>query len=335
MDSLTQIVLGAAVGEAVLGKKIGNKALLWGAIAGTIPDLDVFVKPFTDIVTAHELHRGFSHSIIFSLLFSPVLAWCMGFVYKQKEASFKNWTLFYFLCLVTHPMLDAHTTWGTQLFWPMDVKISYRNIFVVDPLYTLPFLLCCIMVLFYKRNSNTRKRINTLGLVLSTSYLMLTFVFKGIVYFKFKDSLEKQEIDYETFTTKPTPLNSILWSANIKTANGFLIGNYSLLDSKDTIDYTFYPNQHELLETIKDQETIKRLIKLTKGWYIAQEIEGKLFLSDLRFGVMDVYPKPSSDFVFKYQLIENEGVLEVVEPEPKTENMKKSLNELFTRIKGN
>ncbi len=36
MDSLTQIVLGASVGEAVLGKKVGNKAILWGAIAGTL-----------------------------------------------------------------------------------------------------------------------------------------------------------------------------------------------------------------------------------------------------------------------------------------------------------
>ena len=64
MDSLTQIVLGAAVGEAVLGRKIGNKAILWGAIAGTIPDLDVLSKLFVDDVTANEWHRGFSHSIL-------------------------------------------------------------------------------------------------------------------------------------------------------------------------------------------------------------------------------------------------------------------------------
>ena len=41
MDSLTQIVLGASVGEAALGRKVGNRAMVWGAIAGTIPDLDV------------------------------------------------------------------------------------------------------------------------------------------------------------------------------------------------------------------------------------------------------------------------------------------------------
>ena len=63
MDSLTQIVLGAAVGEAALGKKVGNKALLYGAIAGTIPDLDILSGYFVDTVTALESHRGVTHSI--------------------------------------------------------------------------------------------------------------------------------------------------------------------------------------------------------------------------------------------------------------------------------
>ena len=75
MDSLTQIVLGAAVGEAVLGKKVGNKAMLYGAIAGTIPDLDILSGYFTDTLTAIEWHRGFSHSIFFSVLFAPVFGW--------------------------------------------------------------------------------------------------------------------------------------------------------------------------------------------------------------------------------------------------------------------
>ena len=71
MDSVTQIVLGAAVGEAVLGKKIGNKAMVLGAIAGTIPDLDVIANYFTDTVSALEIHRGFTHSIVFAVVGCP------------------------------------------------------------------------------------------------------------------------------------------------------------------------------------------------------------------------------------------------------------------------
>ena len=69
MDGFTQIVLGAAVGEAVLGKKVGNKAILWGGICGIIPDSDVFFMPFFDEIKRLIFHRGYSHSIFFQLLF--------------------------------------------------------------------------------------------------------------------------------------------------------------------------------------------------------------------------------------------------------------------------
>jgi inner membrane protein len=75
MDPLTQIVLGATVGEAILGKKVGNKAMLYVAIAGTIPDLDVLARYLVDTATATEWHRGFSHSIFFSILLVPVFGW--------------------------------------------------------------------------------------------------------------------------------------------------------------------------------------------------------------------------------------------------------------------
>ncbi len=145
MDSLTQIVLGAAVGEAVLGKKVGNKAMLYGAIAGTIPDFDTFASHFTDTVTALEIHRGFTHSIVFSLVFAPVFGWLVS--RWEKTASWKNWSWLFFWGFLTHPLLDAHTTWGTQLFWPLDLRLAYKNIFVIDPLYTLPFLIFLILAM--------------------------------------------------------------------------------------------------------------------------------------------------------------------------------------------
>ena len=80
MDSLTQIVLGAATGEVVLGKKIGNKAMLFGAIAGTIPDLDVFYTSYFHMIS----HRGFTHSFFFAFLMAPILGWLMTKIYKPQ-----------------------------------------------------------------------------------------------------------------------------------------------------------------------------------------------------------------------------------------------------------
>lgn len=215
MDSLTQIVLGAAVGEAALGKKVGNKALLYGAIAGTIPDLDVFVRAFTDTITAVECHRGFSHSLIFSLLLAPVLGWLVNKLEPNCNLGWKPWSILFFLSLFTHPLLDAFTTWGTQIFWPFDVRIAFNSIFVIDPLYTLPFLICTIMVMFYKRESTTRRRINRVGLIWSTSYLLLTVLIKGIAHHEFTEALESQNIEYSQMSTRPSPMNTILWNANV------------------------------------------------------------------------------------------------------------------------
>ena len=79
MDSLTQITLGAAVGEVVLGRKAGNRAMIWGAIGGTIPDLDIIANFFTDDIHALAIHRGFSHSIVFAILTAPIFG---GLVYR-------------------------------------------------------------------------------------------------------------------------------------------------------------------------------------------------------------------------------------------------------------
>ncbi|HLS30827.1 MAG TPA: metal-dependent hydrolase, partial [Flavobacteriaceae bacterium] len=121
MDSLTQIVLGAAVGEAVLGRKIGNKAIYLGALGGTIPDFDVAAGFFTDTVSALEFHRGITHSLVFAVGAGLLFAWLCEV--WDKRATVKQWWWFWFLCFFTHPLLDAHTTWGTQLFWPLEWRV--------------------------------------------------------------------------------------------------------------------------------------------------------------------------------------------------------------------
>ena len=83
MDSLTQITLGAAVGEVVLGKKVGNRAMLWGAIGGTIPDLDVFANMVTDEISALAFHRAITHSFAFAALAPIVLGGLVHHIYKR------------------------------------------------------------------------------------------------------------------------------------------------------------------------------------------------------------------------------------------------------------
>lgn len=332
MDSLTQIVLGAAVGEAVLGKKVGNKAMLYGAIAGTIPDLDVFASHFTDTVSALEIHRGFTHSIVFSVLFAPIFGWLVS-RYESHKA-FKDWSWLFFWAFLTHPLLDAHTTWGTQLFWPFEIRLAYKNIFVIDPLYTLPFLVFLILTLFQKRTSKKRRFYNNLGLTLSTVYLGITLILKGFAHSEFKKALEKQNIDYSQIDTRPSPLNSILWNANIETEEAYLLGNYSFFDSQ-SISFTVYPKNHHLLGNLVHDEKVKRMIKITEGWYTITEKNGHLYFNDLRFGLLDLEPN-SQEFVFQFLIKQDaNGHVVFTEMPRDRSNMNAVLKTLWQRIKGN
>jgi len=338
LDSLTQIVLGAAVGEAVLGKKVGNRAMLWGAVAGTIPDLDVLIRLFTDHVTATELHRGFSHSIVFAVLMAPILGWIANTIHKKREIGFKPWSWLFFWALVTHPILDNHTTWGTQFFWPFDYRIAFKNIFVIDPMYTIPFLVFTLIAMFHKRTNPRRRLFNNIGLIVSTSYMALTFVFKGVAYSEFKDGLDKSDIDYIEMDTRPMPFNTILWNAQIETKDGYRMAYYSLLDSKDITFGEVYPKNHHLLEPYKDQKVIKQLIKISAGWYMLEEVDGQLYFIDIRFGQIGVDPS-GSPFLWRYKLSpDTNGLITVTRVDADFESVGgvgEVFSSLWRRIGGN
>ncbi|SHJ88988.1 metal-dependent hydrolase [Pseudozobellia thermophila] len=334
MDSLTQIVLGAAVGEAVLGKKVGNKAMLYGAIAGTIPDLDVLANYFFDTVTATELHRGFTHSIFFSVVFAPLFGALVSKIESRGPAGFKDWSWLMFWGMVTHPVLDAFTTWGTRLFWPFDLRLAFQSIFVIDPLYTLPFLVFLILAMREDRTSPKRRKWNGLGLVVSTSYLVLTLILKGVAYYKFDQALEAQNIPYVKMDTRPSPFNGVLWMANIDVGDAYLMGNYSFFDSRG-ISFESYPKNHQDLGDLAANGRVRRLIGITDGWYaIGRSDEGLLF-NDLRFGLVSLDPG-ETQFAFSYLLKPRpDGDVEVVKLPRRKDDAKRLMAALWKRIWGN
>ncbi len=301
MDSLSQIVLGAAVGEAVLGKKIGARAALWGAIAGTIPDLDILFNFTHDFVEAQDLHRGFTHSITFSLLFAPFLAWLMSRIHRKRDVDYKKWLLMAFLALVTHPMLDNFTTWGTQFFWPFsDYRVAFNSVFVIDPLYTFPFLFFLVWALFQKWDSRRRKRLNYIGIIWSVTYLAVGLVNQQIMTSRFEDSLATQQKEVTALMVKPAPMSTFLWSATAQSDSGYYFGYASFFDSTDHVDWTYYPANHYLLEPYQESEELQTILKFTKGFYVVNQVDSVLIFNDLRFGMLSFYPSEESKFVFSY-----------------------------------
>ena len=320
------------MGEAVLGKKVGNKAMLYGAIAGTIPDLDVLASHFTDTVTALSIHRGFTHSVVFAVLFAPLLGWLVSRYEAYK--SFSGWSWLFFWTFFTHPVLDAHTTWGTQLFWPMDLRLAFKTIFVIDPLYTLPFLVFLILAMFQKRISPKRRFYNNTGLIISSSYLALTFLLKGLAYSRFESALIDKNIEYSQLDTRPAPLTTILWSANVETEDAYLLGNYSFFDSQP-ISFDVYPKNHELLGDLAGNEKVQRMMAISEGWYIVNESKGQLYFNDLRFGLLSLKPD-AQNFVFKYRIdVTSTGEVHFTEEPKDGRDGKKLIGELWERVRGN
>ncbi len=334
MDSFTQIVLGAAVGEAVAGKKIGNKALVFGAIAGTIPDLDVFIGDAMSTVGALDFHRGFTHSIAFAICFAPLLGLLLRKVYPKSSVSFRDWTLLFFLGFFTHSLLDCFTTWGTQLFWPFDYRIAFKSIFVIDPLYTLPLTICLVWLMFLPRTSIKRQRINTAGLIISTFYLLYSVSVKQHINHVFENSFASQNLNIDRYDTRPAPLNTILWTTNAESTDGYHIGYYSLLDKDEPIDYFFFPKNHELLDPYKHNSEVSKLTDITNGWFALMSYEQGVIFNDLRFGQRTGWLDEGGDFVFSYYIHKNNGTIVIEEIDKEIDDGKAIAGALWKRIRG-
>lgn len=304
MDSLTQITLGAAVGEAVLGKKVGNRAVLWGALAGTLPDLDVVFSLFMDPVDYLSVHRGFSHSVFFPFVAAPLLAYIAHSIHKRStEASYFGWIKLFFWAIITHPMLDMMTGYGTQLFYPITrYTYEFNTIFIVDPLYTLPFLFCLIVAMTKNRNSPKRRFWNWLGISLSTFYLLLTIPLKLFAIPVFQQALDDQQIEYERMRTFPNPLTSFYWRALVETDDGYYEGHYSYFQKDRDVTFHFIPGNHHLLEDVKDDYAVGELLWFSKGYYSVEQRDDHLLFNDLRFGSYLGFKGIHDDFTFSFKI---------------------------------
>ena len=332
MDSLTQIVLGITTAEWVAGKKLQNKTFLYGAILGTIPDLDIVVGKFMSDVDGVAIHRGLSHSLLFFVFLAPILGWIIAKVEKSK-ISFKSASLLAFWCLVTHVLLDLFTSWGTQILWPLDYRFALKTIFVIDPLYTIPLF---ISLIFVWRNKEflVRRKYLIRGLVISSSYLLLTCVLKLFAVNKFEKALQNQKLNYQELIVKPTAFNCILWNANISTSKGYYLADYSLFDSQP-IQFTFYPKNLKLEEKLVNSYDFQQLKKISEGWYLVSEQNNCLFFNDLRFGLLNDNPE-NPQFAFSYQMIPMSDGIYWAEEVPKAKRDGKALlKKIFKRLKGN
>jgi inner membrane protein len=339
MDSLTQVILGAACGEIALGKKIGNKALLFGAIGGTIPDLDVFMGKilYHNEIQAMAFHRGFMHSLLFALLAAFLFGWFAYKLYnsgKRKETTLqKDWIWLFFLSIFTHPLLDCFTPYGTQLFAPFsDYRVAFNTISVADPLYTIPFLICMLVVLFFKRTNSKRLKWTKAGIYISSFYLLFTLGNKFYMDTVFERSFKKAGIPIDRFSAQPSIFNSILWYAVAETKNKYHLTFYSLLDASATTNKIItIDRNHDLIDM--NAENLKTLSWFSNDYFRISKKEkvGTYRYTDLRYPMLN--PEDINTSVFNFTIFFKNKQWDIL-PFDGNAPAKEDFNAFFERLKG-
>ena len=295
MDTVTQVALGAAVGETTLGRKVGWRAPLWGGLCGLLPDLDV-LWPFADPVGAFTWHRGYTHALAVLALAAPVIAWAAVRIHPATRVFLKGWLLLAFLALVTHPLLDCFTVYGTQIFLPFsDFPVAWSTIFIIDPAFSVPIFLGVLLA----RVPRLGHRFNNVGLALGALWLVLTVGAKSHVDRVVESSLPAGVTRY---LTTPSPFNAILWRVVAMTGEGrYLEGYYSLLDPEPAVAFMERPDGHRVLEPLRGEAQVERLVWFSRGFFAGRELEsGEIVISDLRMGLEE-------RFVFSFVVGRREG----------------------------
>jgi inner membrane protein len=287
MDSVSQAALGAAIGEVILGKKLGNKGALLGAIVATIPDLDVILVPFYDNLERISIHRGYSHSIVFTIIAALGIAFLLKKMKSFEGISFQRTWWFSWLALVTHLLLDTFTSYGTQLFLPFsNYRASFDSVNIVDPLYTVPLLVGLFLSLYRFRNVVNRHKYTAWGLAISTVYLLVTLGIKQYVNQEVKQNLLVQSIPYESLTTVPVAFGSVNWYGVAKSKDSLYLGKYSILKQKEIHFEAFSINEALLNEL--DDKLVYTLKWFAKGRYVVAKTGNKIRFYNLQCDMQGV-----------------------------------------------
>jgi inner membrane protein len=295
LDSLTQLTFGAACGEAVLGAKVGRRALLWGAFLGTLPDLDVLI-PLGGPVDDFVYHRGFSHSLALLALLAPLLAWVITRVHPDTRRHWKQWLLLSLLILETSVLLDFFTVYGTQVLWPFDTTPkAWPILFIVDPLFTLPLLIGVLAALALRGSRPWGHRINTAGLLLATAYLVWALGAGEVADHRVRDKLARQGVSHTRLIVSPAPLNTLLWRVVGIDDRDYIETYLSLLDGDTPLFVTRRSRHLELLEGLEDHPPVVKLRWFTRGFYALERVGGHIVMTDLRMGM-------EPDYVFRFKV---------------------------------
>ncbi len=206
MDPVSQATLGAVVAQSSSDPRRLRAAAFLGCMAGLAPDVDVFIRSTADPLLFLEYHRQFTHSLFF-IPVGALICSALFYLAVRRHLSFKETFLFCILGYATHGLLDACTTYGTQLFWPFsNYRVAWNNVSVIDPLFTIPAFLLAVAAIIKARASYTR-----IAFAWIIFYLLLGLIQKERAEFAALELVRSRGHHPVRLEAKPGFANLLLW----------------------------------------------------------------------------------------------------------------------------
>lgn len=290
MDVLSQAVLGASFSQSFAKDKSKQlAAMLIGALAGMAPDLDVLIYSSNDPLLFLEFHRQFTHSLFF-IPFGALLCALVFYHSAKGKLTFSQIYLFSFLGFSTHGLLDACTSYGTQIFWPFsNARIAWDIVSIVDPVFTIPILIGIIFSV-YKSNHLYARAVFVYAVV----FLCLGFVQKQRAENVLYELAQQRGHKTERIIVKPSFANRHVWKLIYEYEGSYYVDAAKLLMNSKVITGT----------SIKKLNVISDFPLLPKDSQQAKDIERFRWFSNNYLAVNPENPNVIIDV--RYSLLPND-----------------------------
>ena len=290
MDPVTQGAVGATAGQLVSTRREKITATILGMLSGMAPDLDVLIRSSTDPLLFLEYHRQFTHALIFIPIGALICASVFYAWFSRRQLSFARTYLFCFVGYATHAVLDACTTYGTLLFWPFsDQRVAWNSVSVVDPLFTVPVLLCVGLAAWTKLRGWA-----VVSAVYALTYLSVGFVQKERALVVAQDLAASRGHQPINLGVKPSFANIVLWKSVYEHEGKYYVDAIRVLNEKQAIEGV----------AVEKLDLARHFPWLDPNSQQARDVERFRWFSNQHLGLDPVDPQRIIDI--RYSLIPNQ-----------------------------
>lgn len=298
MDIITQGLLGSTAAQAGYSEKIGRKSAFYGFVIGLLPDFDIIAGLFGPWASL-KYHRGPTHAfIVLTILAIPIGMICKRLA--RSDVDQKHWIGLAFLSLITHPIIDWFTSYGTSLWWPFtDRRFAVDALSIIDPVYSFPLLVATLFGFFAFMSPMRLKKLAIAALAITTLYAGYGYYNSQRMVIRGNEIFRSQGFEPVETRANPTFMNISVFRVVARDAAGRIMVTYLktasqkplteiFLHESDADEFALKAMQHQHARLFKwfamDMLQIRSVIE--------ENGRRRVLLNDMRYGLLTAPDKP-------------------------------------------